>query len=345
MMATHYKVAIIGASGYTGAELVRLIAGHSGLKISALVANSKAGQAMADVYPHLRHLPLPPLVTLDEVDFADIDLCFCALPHKTSQEVIATLPRDLRIVDLSADFRLADVEAYAKWYGNPHAAPEMQGEAVYGLTEFYRDQIRTARLVAGTGCNAATGQYILRPLVAAGVIDLEEIILDLKCAVSGAGRALKENLLHSELSEGTNAYAVGGTHRHLGEFDQELSQIAGREVKIRFTPHLIPANRGILASAYLKGDATEIYATLCSAYENEEFVIVLPLGETPSTHHVRGSNYCHIGVVAERNAGQVTVVAALDNLCKGSSGQALQNANLMLGLEEAAGLTSVPLFP
>lgn len=344
-MATPYKIAIIGASGYTGAELVRLIAGHADLEIAALVANSKAGQTMAAVYPHLRHLPLPPLVTLAEVDFSHIDLCFCALPHKTSQEVIAALPRNLRIVDLSADFRLSDVEAYAKWYGNPHAAPEMQGEAVYGLTEFYRDQIRAARLVAGTGCNAATGQYILRPLVAAGVIELDEIILDLKCAVSGAGRALKENLLHAELSEGTSAYAVGGTHRHLGEFDQELSQLAGREVKIRFTPHLIPANRGILASAYLKGDADAVYATLCRAYENEEFVVVLPMGETPSTQHVRGSNYCHIGVVAERTSGQVTVVAALDNLCKGSSGQALQNANLMLGLEEATGLRSVPLFP
>ena len=177
------------------------------------------------------------------------------MPHKTSQEVIAGLPRDLRIVDLSADFRLRDPADYEKWYGNPHAAPELQKEAVYGLTEFYRDEIARARLVAGTGCNAATGQYMLRPLIAAGVIDPGEIILDLKCGVSGAGRSLRENLLHAELSEGYHAYAVGGTHRHLGEFDQEFSRIAGHPVEVQFTPHLVPANRGILATGYVRGDA------------------------------------------------------------------------------------------
>src|SRR6056297_2525851 len=192
-----HKIAILGASGYTGAELVRLIATHPDLEIAALAANSKAGQGMGQVFPHLRHLDFPDLVTIDEIDFAGIDLCFCALPHKTSQEVI------------------------------------------YGLTEFYRDEIAGARLVAGTGCNAATGQYILRPLISAGVIDLDEIILDLKCAVSGAGRSLKENLLHAELSEGYHAYALGSTHRHLGEFDQEFSAIAGRPVEIQFTPHLV----------------------------------------------------------------------------------------------------------
>ena len=250
-----HKIAILGASGYTGAELVRLIATHPALEIAALAANSKAGQAMGAVFPHLRHLDLPDLVTIDAIDFSGIDLCFCALPHKTSQEVIAGLPRDLRIVDLSADFRLRDPADYEKWYGNPHAAPELQKEAVYGLTEFYRDEISAARLVAGTGCNAATGQYMLCPLIAAGVIDLDEIILDLKCGVSGAGRSLKENLLHAELSEGYHAYAVGGTHRHLGEFDQEFSRIAGRPVQVQFTPHLVPANRGILATGYVRGEA------------------------------------------------------------------------------------------
>src|SRR6056297_1377415 len=176
------QIAILGASGYTGAELVRLIATHPGMEIAALGANSKAGQRMAQVFPHLRHLDLPDLVTIDEIDFSGIDLCFCALPHKTSQEVIRDLPRTLRIVDLSADFRLRDPEDYKTWYGNDHAALEMQGEAVYGLTAFYRDEIRAARLVAGTGCNAATGQYALRPLIEAGVIDLDQITLDLKCA-------------------------------------------------------------------------------------------------------------------------------------------------------------------
>lgn len=340
-----HKIAILGASGYTGAELVRLIATHPSMEIAALGANSKAGQSMAEVFPHLRHLDLPDMVTIEQIDFSAIDLCFCALPHKTSQEVISALPRDLKIVDLSADFRLRDPAEYEKWYGNPHAAVELQKEAVYGLTEFYRDEIASARLVAGTGCNAATGQYILRPLISAGVIDLDEIILDLKCAVSGAGRALKENLLHAELSEGYHAYAVGGTHRHLGEFDQEFSAIAGRPVHIQFTPHLIPANRGILATGYVRGEAQVIHDTLVAAYQGEPFITVLPMGEAPSTRHIRGSNFCHIGVVADRIAGRVIVIAALDNLTKGSSGQALQNANLMLGEQETAGLMLAPVFP
>lgn len=340
-----HKVAILGASGYTGAELVRLIAQHPNIEIAALSADRKAGMTMAEVFPHLRHMELPVLCKIDEIDFAGIDLCFCALPHKTSQEVIAALPKTLKIVDLSADFRLRDPAEYEKWYGNPHAALEQQEEAVYGLTEFYRDDIKSARLVAGTGCNAATGQFALRPLIEAGVIDLDEIILDLKCAVSGAGRSLKENLLHAELSEGYNAYAIGGTHRHLGEFDQEFSKIAGRPVKVQFTPHLLPVNRGILATVYVKGDAQAIHDTFAKAYADEPFIELLPLGEAPSTHHVRGSNFCHIGVAQDRIEGRAIVFAALDNLTKGSSGQALQNANLMLGEEETQGLMMAPLFP
>lgn len=340
-----YNIAILGASGYTGAELIRLIAGHSSMQIKALGANSKAGQSLADVFPHLRHLDLPDLVTIEEIDFSAIDLCFCALPHKTSQEVIAALPKDLKIVDLSADFRLRDPQAYEKWYGNPHAAIEQQKEAVYGLTEFYRDEIRAARLVAGTGCNAATGIFAMRPLIERGVIDLDEIIMDLKCAVSGAGRALKENLLHAELSEGYHAYAVGGTHRHLGEFDQEFSAIAGRPLQVQFTPHLIPANRGILATCYVKGDPEAIFEALAATYLDEPFIEVIPFGQTPSTRHIRGSNFCHIGVTADRIPGRAIVTAALDNLTKGSSGQALQNANLMLNIEETEGLMMAPLFP
>ena len=340
-----HNIAILGASGYTGAELVRLIATHPNMRITALAANSKAGQPMGDVFPHLRHLDLPDLVTIEEIDFAGIDLCFCALPHATSQAVIRDLPRDLKIVDLSADFRLRDPEVYARWYGAPHAALECQAEAVYGLTEFYRDDIRTARLVAGTGCNAATGQYALRPLIAGGVIDLDEIIIDLKTGVSGAGRSLKENLLHAELSEGSHAYSVGGTHRHLAEFDQEFSAVAGREVKVQFTPHLLPANRGILATVYVKGDPAAVHDSLQRAYADEPFLRVLPFGQHPSTRHIRGSNFCHIGVSGDRIAGRAIVIAALDNLTKGSSGQALQNANLMLGLDETTGLMLAPVFP
>lgn len=339
------KIAILGASGYTGAELVRLIATHPKLEIAALAANSRAGQSMAQVFPHLRHLDLPDLVTIGEIDFAGIDLCFCALPHATSQAVIRDLPKDLKIVDLSADFRLEDPEEYARWYGGEHQAPDCQAEAVYGLTEFYRDRIRGARLVAGTGCNAATGQYALRPLVADGVIELDDIIIDLKTGVSGAGRSLKENLLHAELSEGAHAYAVGGTHRHLAEFDQEFSKVAGRPVKVQFTPHLLPANRGIVATVYVRGEAEKVHASLQNAYADEPFIVTLPFGQHPSTRHIRGSNFCHVGVVGDRIPGRAIVIAALDNLTKGSSGQAIQNANLMLGLDEAEGLMMAPVFP
>ena len=340
-----HTVAILGASGYTGAELVRLLASHPAIRIAALSADRKAGQTMGAVFPHLRHLELPPLERIDEIDFDGIELVFCALPHATSQAVIKALPRHLKVVDLSADFRLRDPAAYARWYGQPHAAPELQEEAVYGLTEFYRDAIRRARLVACTGCNAATGQYALRPLIAGGLIDLDDIVIDLKTGVSGAGRSLRENLLHAELSEGCHPYAAGGTHRHLGEFDQEFSALAGRPVQVQFTPHLIPANRGILATVYVKGESQAIHAALADAYATEPFVVTLPMGEHPSTRHVRGSNYVHVGIVADRRPGRALVIAALDNLTKGSSGQAIQNANLMLGEDETAGLNLAPVFP
>ena len=340
-----HKIAILGASGYTGAELVRIIATHPSMEITGLSGDRKAGMAMADVFPHLRHLDLPVLQKIEDMDFGAVDLAFCALPHATSQAVIRELPRDLKVVDLSADFRLRDPAEYEKWYGKPHGAVELQKEAVYGLTEFYRDEIRTARLCAGTGCNAATGQYAIRPLIEAGVIDLDEIILDLKAGVSGAGRSLKENLLHAELSGGTHPYSAGGTHRHLGEFDQEFSKIAGRPVRIQFTPHLMPFNRGILATIYVKGDAKAVHKALAERYANEVFLEVLPFGALPSTRAVAGSNFVHIGVVADRIEGRAIVVAALDNLAKGSSGQAIQNANLMLGIEETTGLMLAPVFP
>ncbi len=340
-----HNIAILGASGYTGAELVRLIATHPSFRIKALSGDRKAGQPMASVYPHLRHMDLPDICQIDDIDFAGVDMVFCALPHATSQAVISTLPAAVSVVDLSADFRLEDAAAYARWYGKPHSAPELQKEAVYGLTEFYRDKIKSARLVAGTGCNAATGLYALLPLVTAGAIDVDDIVLDLKAAASGAGRALKEHLLISELYENVKPYSVGGTHRHLGEFDQELSKAAGRDVTIQLSPHLLPASRGIVVTAYLKGDADTVHRTLEAAYENEVFIQVLPFGDVPQMKDVRASNYCHIGVAGDRIPGRVTVVATLDNLTKGSSGQAIQNANLMLGLDETAGLMASPVYP
>jgi len=339
------KIAVLGASGYTGAELVRLIATHPGMRITALSADRKAGQTMTEVFPFLRHLDLPRLEKIDEIDFSAIDLAFCALPHGTTQAVIAALPRRLKIVDLSADFRLRDPAAYAKWYGQPHTQPELQAEAVYGLTEFYRNKIQRSRLVAGTGCNAAAGQFALRPLISAGVIDLDSILIDLKAGVSGAGRSLKENLLHAELSGGTQTYSAGGKHRHLGEFDQEFSALAGRPVHVQFTPHLLPMNRGILATVYVQGDPQTVHRTLFDAYAPEPFVEVLPFGTLPSTRDIAGSNFCHIGVIGDRIPGRAVVVSVLDNLTKGSSGQAIQNANLMLGLDETTGLMLAPIFP
>ncbi len=339
------KIAILGASGYTGAELVRLIAGHPTMEIVALSAERKAGRPMAEVFPHLAYLDLPDLVKVDEIDFAGVDLCFAALPHGLSQAIVRDLPQALKVVDLGADFRLRDPADYQKWYGQAHVAPELQAQAVYGLSEFYREQIAGARLVAGTGCNAATVQYALRPLIEAGLIDLDRIICDLKNGTSGAGRALKEHMLFSERAGDVAGYAQGGTHRHLAEFDQEFSALAGRPVEIVFNPHLVPMNRGILADCYVEGDAQAIHAALAARYAQEPFVHVLPFGATPGTGQVAGSNLCLIGVAGDRVRGRALVTATLDNLTKGSSGQALQNANIMLGLDETTGLSMVPLFP
>lgn len=339
------KVAILGASGYTGAELVRLIATHPTMEIVALSGDRKAGMEMGAVFPHLAVEGLPRLQRIEDMAFDKVELVFCALPHATSQAVIADLPRDLRVVDLSADFRLRDLSAYETWYGKPHAAPALQAEAVYGLTEFYRNDIEGARLVAGTGCNAAAGIYGIRPLLEDRVIDPDRIVIDLKAGVSGAGRTLREPLLHAELSEGTQPYSPGGTHRHLAEFDQEFTRAAGRPVQVQFTPHLVPMNRGILATIYVDGDPQAVHTSLSRRYDLEFFIHLLPFGAVPSTRHVRGSNFVHIGVVGDRMPGRAMVVVALDNLTKGSSGQAVQNANLMLGAEETAGLTLPPVFP
>ena len=338
------RIAILGASGYTGAELIRLIATHPGMEVAALTADRRAGEAMAAVFPHLGHLKLPTLTRIEDVDFSAVDLAFCALPHATTQEVVSALPRDLKVVDLSADFRLRDPAVYAEWYGHAHRALDLQAEAVYGLTEFYRDAIRPARLVAGTGCNAATGMYAVLPLLEAGVIDPDEIIIDLKTGVSGAGRAAKEAMLFTEVSGGLHAYNVA-KHRHTAEFDQEFSRMAGRPVVCSFTPHLSPMNRGILATVYVHGDAAACHAALAARYADEPFIHMPPIGQPPQTRHVSGSNYVHVGVCADRRPGRSIVFATLDNLMKGASGQAMQNANLMLGLPETQGLEAAPLFP
>ena len=338
------RIAIVGASGYTGLELVRIALNHPHFEIVSLVADRNAGKSYADVYPSFKNVDLPELISLEQLVPANCDLIFCALPHTTSQKVIKSLFGQAKIVDLSADFRLRDVAEYKQWYGNQHLAPEIQESAVYGLTEFYRDDISQASLVACTGCNAATGLYPLVPLLAKKVISPKGIILDLKAGVSGAGRSAKINTLFAELSEGCQPYNPV-LHRHLAEFDQELTKFAGERVEVSFTPHLLPMNRGILATIYVEGNASKIHQTLMDRYAGENFIHVLPVGEIPSTRHVRGSNYVFLGVVEDRIPGRVKLFSVLDNLTKGSSGQAIQNANLMSGLDESAGLSLIPMVP
>ena len=338
------ETAILGASGYTGAELVRLLSVMPDYRIAALSADRKAGMAMGAVFPHLSHLDLPALARIEDIDFGAIDHVFCALPHATTQGVIRDLPAPVRIVDLSADFRLRDPAQYEKWYGGAHQAAALQESAVYGLPEFYREEIAGARLVASTGCYVATGVTPLIPLVQEGLVDPDDIVVDAKSGVSGAGRGAKEGMLFAEVSEGFHAYGVA-SHRHTAEYDQELSRAAGRPVEVTFTPHLVPQNRGILATIYVRGEAEAIYAALAARFAPEPFVDVLPYGTMPQTRHVRGSNYQRIGVAADRRAGRAILVSVLDNLVKGASGQAIQNANIMHGLPETTGLLQQPLFP
>lgn len=347
-MAERARIAILGASGYTGAETIRLAAQHPNLEIRALTADRHAGKPVAEVFPHLGPLNLPQLVKIDDLDLAAIDAIVCCLPHGTTQEVITALPRDMKIVDLSADFRLRDPETYAAWYGRSHTALELQNEAVYGLTEANTQAIANARLVANPGCYPTACLLPLLPLLKAGAIDASGIVVDAKTGVTGAGRALKENLLFAEVHDGINAYGIG-THRHLPEMEQELSLASGSPVELRFTPHLLPINRGILATAYvrLKGGfaAADLERILSEAYGDAPFTHVVKGGRPPSTREVRGTNLCLISVHPDRVANHAILVSVIDNLTKGSSGQALHNLNLMLGLDETTGLNLPPVFP
>jgi N-acetyl-gamma-glutamyl-phosphate reductase len=352
-MSTKAKVAVLGASGYSGAECVRLLLRHPRVEIALLTADRKAGQGMREVFPQFAPFALPKLMPIEGLDWPalGLDLVFCALPHGTTQkvvkELVGSVPQ-IRVVDLSADFRLADPAAYARWYGHEHVAPELQGEAVYGLVEVNRERIRTSRLVANPGCYPTCAQLPLVPLIKAQAIDLDEIVIDAKSGMTGAGRAAKENMLFSEVAEGIHAYGVGH-HRHMAELDQEFSGAAGRDVTVTFTPHLVPMNRGILSTIYVRGrggrSPQDLHALLAQAYGGEAFVHVLPFGEMPQTRHVRGSNMTFIGVAADRIAPRAIIGAALDNLVKGASGQAVQNMNLMLGFPETTGLEQVALFP
>ncbi|MDR3422762.1 MAG: N-acetyl-gamma-glutamyl-phosphate reductase [Xanthobacteraceae bacterium] len=346
------KIGILGASGYTGAELVRLLLRHARAEIVLLTADRRAGKPMADVFPQFAPYALPTLTALAEADWLrlGLDLFFCALPHGTTQTVVKDLlarAPALKAVDLSADFRLADPAAYARWYGHPHAAPELQQKAVYGLTEIYRQEIKAAQLVANPGCYTSCAELALIPLLKAKAIDPDEIVIDAKSGVTGAGRGAREDMQFAEVSEGFHAYGVAH-HRHMAELDQEFAKAAGREVVVSFTPHLVPMNRGILSTIYVRGlkaSPQDLHAILLKSYANEPFVHVLPFGAIPQTRHVRGSNMTFIGLAADRIAGRAIVGSVLDNLTKGASGQAVQNMNLMLGFPETMGLEQVALFP
>jgi N-acetyl-gamma-glutamyl-phosphate reductase len=346
--ANKLRIGILGASGYTGAELLRLLALHPGIDIRLLTADRQAGKPLSEIFPHLGRLDLPVPVKVEEADWSEVDFVFCCLPHGTTQEVIAALPRELKVVDLSADFRLADLETYAAWYGHAHRAPELQKEAVYGLTELARDAVARARLVANPGCYPTSAQLPLVPLLEAGKIEGEDIIIDAKSGVTGAGRDAKQQNLFAEVAEGIHAYGIAG-HRHAPEIEQGLSDAAGRPITVNFTPHLMPMSRGILSSIYVRladgASADDLRETLAKRYAGEAFVRVLPAGQSPATRHVRGSNHCLIGVFADRVRGRAILVSVIDNLVKGASGQAVQNMNLMAGWAETTGLEQQPMFP
>jgi N-acetyl-gamma-glutamyl-phosphate reductase len=344
------RVAVVGASGYTGVELLRLLLNHPGVTVTCVTSEQSAGKPVSEVFPSLRGRCDLVLENVEPVRVADrADFVFTALPHKAAMEVVPTfLHLGRRVVDLSADYRLHDAAEYARWY-EPHLNPELLDEAVYGLPELRREQIASARLVANPGCYPTSIILGLAPLLRDGLIDAAGLIADAKSGVSGAGRGAKVDSLFCEVNEGFRAYGVGGVHRHIPEIEQELSLLAGKGVTMAFTPHLVPMDRGILATIYAVPlsalTATDLAGHCRQFYAAEPFVRVLPEGSFPSTLHVRGGNFCDIGVTIDPRSGRVIVVSAIDNLVKGAAGQAVQNMNLMLGLDERTGLTALPLFP
>lgn len=342
------RIAVLGASGYTGADLVRLALTHPRIEIAALSANAKAGQSMAEVWPHFAPYPaLPRLCKAEDIDWPEIDAVFGCLPHAASAELLSGIAGP-KIIDLSADFRLKDAATYAEWYGGAHPAPALLSEAVYGLTEYARAALPTARIAACPGCYPTAALLALLPLVAGGLILSERITIFAMSGVSGAGRGLKEANLFAEVSEAAHPYALGG-HRHMPEIEQELSARAGKPVRVAFIPHLLPMNRGELETITVEiargCDVSDLRAALRDRYADEPFVHLLPEGVAPATRMVRGSNHAVLNVFPDRVPGRAIVIVAIDNLVKGSSGQAIQNFNLMFGLPETMGLEQAPLFP
>ncbi len=345
------QIAIIGASGYTGVELIRILINHPNVEIKALIANNNAGQKIADIYPHLAHYNLPILQKIEEINFLQIDIAFACLPHTTSQETIKKLMDDkanknLKIIDLSADFRLSDLSNYQKWYGHVHVAPDLQSQAVFGLCEIYRDKIKKANLIANPGCYPTSALLPLIPLLQHNLINSKGIVIDSKSGASGAGRLLKQANLFCEVSNSVKAYSVG-KHRHISEIEQELSNAHKSSVEIDFTPHLLPINRGIISTIYAdinpQFTLKDIKNCLQTKYEDEYFVHISE-GEV-AISDVVGTNNCVFSINAARSKGKVIIVSVIDNLCKGASGQAVQNMNIISGFDERLGLEMTPVFP
>ena len=344
-----HNIAILGASGYTGAELARILSRHPGVEITVVTSRQYAGQPFSNAYPHLKHLVNLTCEDVDPVSLAQrADLFFTAVPHKTAMDIVPILiEAGKKVVDLSADFRISDAETYEQWY-QPHSAKELLATAVYGLPELYRQQITKTSLVANPGCYPTSVALGLAPLLKNKLVDPSTIVIDSKSGTAGAGRSANVGTLYCEVTDGFRAYNVG-VHRHTPEIEQELSLLHGNPVTVSFTPHLLPMSRGILSTIYsnLTGPVTqdEIQEIFSDFYKDEYFVRVCDAGTMPATQYVRGSNFCDIGIKIDPRTGRIVIVSVIDNLVKGAAGQATQNMNLLCGFDEKEGLTGVPVFP
>ena len=342
------KVGIVGGTGYTGVELLRILVNHPEVELKVITSRSEEGVRVDDMFQSLRgHTDLKFTVP-DAERLGECDVVFFATPHGVAHSMVESiLATGTRVIDLSADFRLQDIELWEKWYGQPHGAPALVPEAVYGLPEVNRTAIRDTRLLAVPGCYPTAVQLALLPLFEAGILNEQGIIADCKSGVSGAGRGAKVGSLFCEAGESLHAYGVKG-HRHLPEIQQGLARAAGRNVALTFVPHLIPMIRGIHATIYAQatGLSQELLQKIYEdRYANETFVDVMPAGSQPTTRSVRGSNFCRLAVHYHEETGQIIVLSVIDNLVKGASGQAIQNMNIMFGLAEDAGLKQVALLP
>ena len=342
------KIAILGASGYTGSELIRILINHPHVEIAALIANSNSGQKISQLYPHLENLDLPALKKTTEINFSKIDVVFSCLPHTASFlqfKEFLTQNHQIKIIDLSADFRLDDANEYKKWYEHDHQATELMTHAVYGLSEINRHKIKKSSLIACPGCYPTSVLLPLIPLLNNNLIDNKNIIIDSKSGTSGAGRNVKINNLFCEVNESVKAYSIG-KHRHIGEIEQELSKSAKQKIFIEFTPHLLPINRGIISTIYTKINPNykidDLQNCLNTFYDSEYFVHITD-GE-PSISNVRGTNNCEIAIKKGRLADTAIIISTIDNLCKGASGQAVQNFNIIFGFAENTALKLSPLF-